>query len=83
MEVPTINEHIQKIYADYELEEGATIRNFRIVQTEGSRQVSREGKHYSLRNSNPVSTSILSQILPSPPAAPCEGAAFLSPLLKR
>ena len=32
--VPTINEHIQKIYADYELEEGATIRNFRIVQTE-------------------------------------------------
>ena len=38
VEVPTINEHIQKIYADYELEEGATIRNFRIVQTEGSRQ---------------------------------------------
>ena len=36
VEVPTINEHIQKIYADYELEEGATIRNFRIVQTEGT-----------------------------------------------
>jgi hypothetical protein len=52
-----INEHTQKIYADYELEEGATIRNFRIVQTEGSRQVSREVKHYSLRNSNSVSTS--------------------------
>ena len=49
VEVPTINEHIQKIYADYELEEGATIRNFRIVQTEGSRQVSREVKHYSLQ----------------------------------
>ena len=49
VEVPTINEHIQKIYADYELEEGATIRNFRIVQTEGTRQVSREVKHYSLQ----------------------------------
>lgn len=51
VEVPTINEHIQKIYADYELEEGATIRNFRIVQTEGTLQVSREVKHYSLQNS--------------------------------
>lgn len=36
VEVPTINEHIQKIYADHELEEEATIRNFRIVQTEGT-----------------------------------------------
>ena len=29
--LPTINEHIKKIYADSELEEAATIRNFRIV----------------------------------------------------
>ena len=29
--LPTINEHIKKIYADSELEESATIRNFRIV----------------------------------------------------
>ena len=35
--LPTINENIKKIYADSELEEPATIRNFRIVQTEGSR----------------------------------------------
>lgn len=49
VEVPTINEHIQKIYADHELDEEATIRNFRIVQTEGTRQVSREVKHYSLQ----------------------------------
>ena len=34
VEVPTINEHIQKIYADYELEEGATIRNFRIIASD-------------------------------------------------
>ena len=49
VDVRTINEHIQKIYADHELEEEATIRNFRIVQTEGTRQVSREVKHYSLQ----------------------------------
>ena len=44
VDVRTINFHIQKVYEDGELEEGATIRNFRIVQTEGSRQVSREVK---------------------------------------
>ena len=49
VEIPTINEHIQKIYSDNELSEEATIRNFRIVQTEGTRQVAREVKHYSLQ----------------------------------
>ncbi len=49
VDVRTINEHIQKIYDDNELSEGATIRNFRIVQTEGSREVSRDVKHYSLQ----------------------------------
>ena len=49
VDVRTINEHIRKIYSDNELAEEATIRNFRIVQTEGSRQVSREVKHYSLQ----------------------------------
>ncbi|MGD9678459.1 MAG: virulence RhuM family protein [Vulcanibacillus sp.] len=49
VEVHTINEHISKIYADGELAQEATIRNFRIVQTEGSRQVSREVKHYNLQ----------------------------------
>ena len=47
--LPTINEHIKKIYADSELEETATIRNFRIVQTEGTRQVTRDIKHYNLQ----------------------------------
>lgn len=32
--VPTINEHIKNVYEEGELEEGATIRKFRIVQTE-------------------------------------------------
>ncbi|WP_409968525.1 virulence RhuM family protein [Bengtsoniella intestinalis] len=49
VEVPTINEHLKQIYADAELTEEATIRNFRIVQTEGSRQVSRNVKHYNLQ----------------------------------
>ena len=47
--LPTINEHIKKIYVDSELEGSATIRNFRIVQTEGSRQVTRDTKHYNLQ----------------------------------
>ena len=49
VDVRTINEHIKKIYSDSELEEDSTIRNFRIVQTEGSRQVTRDTKHYSLQ----------------------------------
>ena len=49
VDVRTINEHIKKIYSDSELEEEATIRNFRIVQTEGSRQVTRNIKHYNLQ----------------------------------
>lgn len=47
--VSTINEHVSKIFSDLELQEEATIRNFRIVQTEGSRQVNREVKHYNLQ----------------------------------
>lgn len=49
VDVRTINDHIQKIFADNELSEESTIRNFRIVQTEGTRQVSREVKHYNLQ----------------------------------
>lgn len=49
VEVHTVNEHIAKVIADKELQEEATIRKFRIVQTEGSRQVSREVKHYNLQ----------------------------------
>ena len=47
--VRTVNEHIKKIYSDSELETISTIRKFRIVQTEGSRQVSREVAHYNLQ----------------------------------
>ena len=47
--LPTINEHIKKIYADHEQDEAATIRNFRIVQNEGGRQVTRSVNHYNLQ----------------------------------
>ena len=49
VDVRTINEHIKKIYSDSELEEDSTIRNFRIDQTEGARQVTRDTKHYNLQ----------------------------------
>ena len=48
VDVRTINEHIKENYSDSELEEDATIRNFQIVQTEGSRQVARDTKRYNL-----------------------------------
>jgi len=39
VDVRTISEHIKKVYNDSELGPDSTIRKFRIVQTEGSRQV--------------------------------------------
>lgn len=46
--VPTINEHLKNIYSTGELDREATIRKFRIVQTEGARKVEREVDHYNL-----------------------------------
>ena len=46
--VPTVNEHLKGIYGDSELEAGATIRKFRIVRSEGRREVTREIEHYNL-----------------------------------
>lgn len=48
VKVPTINEHLSGLYTEGELDPAATIRNFRIVQTEGARQVTRVVEHYSL-----------------------------------
>lgn len=49
VELNTINYHIKKIYKDNELAEEAIIRNFRIVQQEGNREVSRDVVHYNLQ----------------------------------
>jgi hypothetical protein len=46
--VPTINEHLSNIFKTCELKENSTIREFRIVQKEGSREVEREIDFYSL-----------------------------------
>ena len=47
-DVRTVSEHLNNIYDDAELTRDATIRKFRIVRQEGSRQVSRDIEHYSL-----------------------------------
>lgn len=48
VDVRTIHEHIQNILKTRELAAQSTIRNFRIVQQEGKREVEREVKHYNL-----------------------------------
>lgn len=47
-DIRTISEHISNIYSERELEQGPTIRKFRIVQKEGNREVSREPRFYNL-----------------------------------
>ena len=47
-DVRTINEHIQNIYEEDELDRVATLRKFRMVRAEGTRQVAREIEHYNL-----------------------------------
>ena len=47
-DVRTINEHLKNIYKEQELEQYSTIRKFRIVHVEGSREVKRAIDHYNL-----------------------------------
>ncbi len=44
----TVSEHLQGIYDDGELEPERTVRKFRMVQTEGTREVRRLVDHYAL-----------------------------------
>jgi len=48
VDVRTVSEHLQGIYDSGEIDREATIRKFRIVQTEGNRQVNREIEFYNL-----------------------------------
>lgn len=43
-----ISEHIKHIFEEGELDEGATVRKFRTVQIEGTREVGREQTFYNL-----------------------------------
>jgi len=47
-DVRTVNEHIKNIYDTQELYKDSTIRKFRIVRTEGKREVNRSIDHYNL-----------------------------------
>lgn len=47
-DVRTINEHLKNIFDTEELVKNSTIRKFRIVQQEGSREVNREVDFYNL-----------------------------------
>jgi len=47
-DVRTINEHLRNIFEEGELDVGPSVRKFRIVRQEGSRQVAREIEHYNL-----------------------------------
>jgi hypothetical protein len=48
VDVRTINEHLKNIFLSEELIKEATIRNFRIVQKEGTRDVRRDVEFYNL-----------------------------------
>ena len=44
----TISEHIQNIFKEGELSADSIVRNFRIVQKEGAREIARQVDHYNL-----------------------------------
>lgn len=44
----TISEHLGNLYSEGELQKDSTVRKFRTVQIEGSREVEREIDHYNL-----------------------------------
>ncbi len=47
--VPAINQHLKRIFTNNELTREATVKQYLIVQTEGSREVRRKVEHYSLQ----------------------------------
>lgn len=49
VESHTINYHIKKIFDDNKLLKESTARNFRVVQNEGNRTISRDLIHYNLQ----------------------------------
>jgi hypothetical protein len=46
--IPNVSMHIRNVFAEGELREAATVKDFLIVRQEGSRQVSRSVEHYNL-----------------------------------
>ncbi len=60
--VPNINIHLKSIYKEEELAEGATIKDFLIVQKEGAREINRKQKFYNLDVIISVGYRIKSQV---------------------
>ena len=60
--VKTVNEHLINIYEEGELQPEATIRNFRIVQIEGKRKITRNVDHYNLEGSRAIVQVALAQL---------------------
>ncbi len=60
--VPNINIHLKSIYEEEELAEGATIKDFLIVQKEGAREINRKQKFYNLDVIISVGYRIKSQV---------------------
>ncbi len=54
-----ISEHIKNIYAQQELEQEATVRNFRTVRREGNRQISRLITYYNLDAIISINSSLI------------------------
>ncbi len=48
VKVPTVNEHLKNLYAEGEIQQEATIRQYLMVRQEGRRQVNRHIDHYNL-----------------------------------
>lgn len=48
VDVRTVSEHLRNVYESGELAEGVTLRKFRMVRTEGNREVRREIEFYNL-----------------------------------
>ena len=46
--IPNISIHIRNIYKEGELDKGATVKDFLIVQNEGGRHVTRHVSYYNL-----------------------------------
>ena len=46
--IPNVSMHIRNVYKEGELDKGATVKDFLIVQNEGGRQVTRRVQCYNL-----------------------------------
>ncbi len=61
VDVRTVNKHLKNIYKNHELIESSTIRKFRIVQKEGSREINRNIEFYNLDTIIPVGYRVKSK----------------------